>query len=86
MKYFGVLLDENLTEKEYVKYIENKCAKNIGLLYEAKYLMFTPFSTTQMQHVRTHFTNLKKLHSKQKHAMRIVHNKVKFEHTRHLFR
>ena len=33
-----------------------------------------------------HFTNLKKLHSKQKNAMRIVHNKAKFEHTRHFFR
>ena len=32
------------------------------------------------------FTNLKKLPSKQKHAIRIVHNKAKFEHTRHLFR
>ena len=48
MKFLGVLLDENLTEKEYVKYIENKYAKNIGLLYKAKCLMFTPFSTKQI--------------------------------------
>ena len=32
------------------------------------------------------FTNLKKPPSKQKHAIRIAHNKAKFEHTRHLFR
>ena len=30
--------------------------------------------------------NLKKLHSQQKHAIRIVHNKAKFEHTKELFK
>ena len=31
-------------------------------------------------------TNLKKLRSQQKHAIRIVHNKTKFEHTKELFK
>ena len=36
IKFLGVLLDENLSWKEHIKYIENKIAKNIGLLYKAK--------------------------------------------------
>ena len=31
-EFLGVLLDENVTWAEHLKYIENKCAKNIGLL------------------------------------------------------
>ena len=36
IKFLGVLLDENLSWKNHIKYIENKVAKNIGLLYRAK--------------------------------------------------
>ena len=36
MKFLCVLLDENLSWKEHIKYLENKIAKNIGLLYRAK--------------------------------------------------
>ena len=36
IKFLGVLLDENLSWKDPIKYIENKVAKNIGLLYRAK--------------------------------------------------
>ena len=32
--FLGVLLDENLTWKERIKYAENKIAKNLGLLYK----------------------------------------------------
>ena len=31
-KFLGVLLDENLNWKKYIKYTENKIAKNLGLL------------------------------------------------------
>ena len=34
----------------------------------------------------TYLTNLKKLRSQQKHAIRIVHDKTKFEHTKELFK
>ena len=34
----------------------------------------------------TYLTNLRKLRSQQKHAIRIVHNKRKFEHTKELFK
>ena len=36
IKFLGVLLDENLSWKDHIKYIENKVAKNIGLLYRTK--------------------------------------------------
>ena len=36
IKFLGVLLDENLSWNDYIKHIENKVAKNIGLLYRAK--------------------------------------------------
>ena len=36
IKLLGVLLDENLTWKPHIRYIEKKIAKNIGLLVKAK--------------------------------------------------
>ena len=36
MKFLGVLLDDNLSWKEHIKYLENKIAKNIGLMFTAK--------------------------------------------------
>ena len=36
IKFLGVLLDENVTWKPLVKYIENKIAKNISLLFKSK--------------------------------------------------
>ena len=36
MMFLGVLLDENLSWKDHITYIENEVAKNIGLLYRAK--------------------------------------------------
>ena len=36
IKSLGVFLDENLTWKEHIKYIENKIAKNIGIISRSK--------------------------------------------------
>ena len=36
IKFLGVVLDENLNWKEHIKYIENKIAKNLGLLYKTR--------------------------------------------------
>ena len=36
IKYLRILLDEKMNWKEHSKYIENKIAKNFGLLYEAR--------------------------------------------------
>ena len=36
IKFLGVILDENLSWRDYIKTVENKLAKNGGLLYRAK--------------------------------------------------
>ena len=36
IKFLGVLLDENLNWKEYIKYTEIKIAKNLVLLYKSR--------------------------------------------------
>ena len=36
IKFFGVLLDENLNWNEHIKHTENKIAKNLGLLYKVR--------------------------------------------------
>ena len=36
IKFLDVLLDENLSWRTHIKYIENKISKNIGLLFKAR--------------------------------------------------
>ena len=36
IKFLGVLLDENLSWKTHIKYIENKISKNIGILLKVR--------------------------------------------------
>ena len=36
IKFLSILLDDNLSWKEHTKYLENKIAKNIGLIYRTK--------------------------------------------------
>ena len=99
MKFLGVLLDDNLSWKEHIKYLENKIAKNIGLMYRAKpfldkeslLALYYSYIHSNLNYANlawgsTYLTNLKKLRSQQKHAIRIVHNKTKFEHTKELFK
>ena len=99
MKFLGVLLDDNLLWKEHIKYLENKIAKNIGLMYRAKPFLdketllafyysdiHSYLNYANLAWGSTYLTNLKKLRSQQKHAIRIVHSKTKFEHTKELFK
>ena len=94
-----VLLNDNLSWKEHIKYLENKIAKNIGLMYRAKPFLnkesllalyysyiHSYLNDANLAWGSTYLTNLKKLRSQQKHAIRIVHNKRKFEHTKELFK
>ena len=39
IKFWGVLLDQNLSWKEHINYNENKIAKNLGLLCKAKHYL-----------------------------------------------
>ena len=38
-QFLGVLLDEDLSQKDFIKYIENKFVENIGLLYREKTIL-----------------------------------------------
>ena len=92
-KFVGVLLDDILSWKKHTKYLENKIAKNTGLKYRAKPFLHKE-SLLELQYSNilsylnygnlewgsAYLTNLKKLRSQQKHAIRIVHNNTKFEH------
>ena len=97
--FLEVLLDENLSWKEHIKYNENKIAKNLGLLYKAKHylnkrsllVLYYSFIHTYVNYRNiawgsTNRTNLKKINSLQKHAIRIIHRKDRLAHARELFR
>ena len=97
MKFLGVILDENVTWKEHIKLIENKTAKNIGILYKAKFLLnqncliniYYSFIHCYLNYANiswcsTNHTKLTKLFNKQKHASRINFNVDKFTHSRPL--
>ena len=95
MRFLGVLLDDNLSCKEQIKYLENKIAKNIGFINRAKPFLskesllplYYSYIHSYLNYVNlawgsTYLANLKKLCNHQKYAIRIVHNKTKFEHTK----
>ena len=93
IKFLGVLLDENLSWKTHMKYMENKISKNIGILFKArpflneKSLLSLHYSCINCGSVfwgSTYRTNLKKIKSQQKHALRIIFSESKFEHTSEL--
>ena len=99
IKFLGVLLDENLNWKEHIKYTENKMAKNLGLLYKARpfierhalLALYCPYIQTYINYANiawssTCRTTLKKTSSHLKHAICIIFNKNKFEHTREIFK
>ena len=54
--FFGILLDENLSWRKYLKLMENKTAKNVGLTYKAKPYLEKDFiiSVTLPQHSPLH--------------------------------
>ena len=98
IKFLQVLLDENLSWKEHIKYNENKIAKNLGLLFKAKHylnkrsllVLYYSFIHTYINYGNiawgsTNRTNFKKINSLQKHAIRIIHCKDRFAHARELF-
>ena len=95
VKFLGALLDENLSLKYHIKYIENKFAKKIDLLYRAKLFLdknplltlFYSYIHTYSNHANlswgsTNRTNLKKLLSQQKHAVQIINNRTRLPYQR----
>ena len=99
IKFLGVLLDENLNWKKHIKHTENKIAKNLGLHYKARpFLERNALLALYYSYMQTYInyaniaggstcrTNLKKINSEQKHAIRIIFNITKFAHTREIFK
>ena len=99
IKFLGVLLDENPNWKEHIKYTENKTTKHLGLFYKARpFLERNALLALYYSYIQTYInyaniawgstcrTNLKKINSQQKHAIRIIFNKNKFVHTRKIFK
>ena len=98
MKFLGVILDENINWKDHINMIENKISKNIGLLYKAKpfldqsclkYIYYS-FIHSYLNYANiawcsTNKTKIKKLFSKQKHAIRLLSNAHRLSHSRPLF-
>ena len=95
IKLLRVWLDENLTWRNQIHTVENKTAK-IGLLYQGKhYLDDNCLKQIYFSYIRvylnyaniawagTHKTQLKKVQSKQKHALRIIFNQSKTSFIRH---
>ena len=95
--FLGVWIDENLTWRDNIHTVENKIAKNIGLLYQGKHYLddnclkqiYFAYIHAYLNYANivwasTHKTKLKKVKSKQKHALRIISTSLKLHHL-HLF-
>ena len=91
-KFLGVLLDENLSWKEHLKlqkaldckakpFLDKDSLLSLCFSYIHSYIYYANLAWAS-----THKTNLKKIHSQQKHALRIVYNKDTYYHTKELFR
>ena len=87
IKFLGVWIDENLTWRDHIHTVENKIAKNIGILYQGKHYLdenclkqfyfvyiHAHLNYENIAWARTHKSKLKKIQSKQKHSLRIIFN------------
>ena len=101
IKFLGVMLDENLDWQEHIYTIKKKKAKNIGLLYRAKYLLnisslrciYFRYNHSYFNYANiiwgwgsTYQTKLKSVHLLQKRAICIIFNEGKMTHWRPLLR
>ena len=98
IKFLGVWIDENLIWRDHIHTVENKIAKNIGLLYQGKnyfddnclkqiYFAYIRayLNYANIAWISTHKTKLEKIQSKQKHALRIIFNQSKTSPSESLF-
>ena len=99
INFLGVMLDEHISWTDHVRTVENKIAKNIGLLYRvSQFLNEDSLKTVYFLYIHsylnyaniawasTYATKLKRVYLKQKHAVRIVFNKDKLTHSKPLFK
>jgi hypothetical protein len=96
-KFLGVLIDEHISWKPHISYINTRVSKNIGLLYKARSflsqkslkLVYFSFIHSYLMYANiawgsTHKSKLEPLYLRQKHASRIVYNKNKLTHAQPL--
>ena len=97
IKFLGVLIDENLTWKNHIYLLENKIAKNIGVLFKASKLLNTNCLKNiyfALIHSYINYANivwasscqtgLKNIFLRQKQAARIIFHKDRLTHSRPL--
>ena len=98
IKFLRLWIDENLTWRDHIHTVENKIAKNIGFLYQGKHYLdenclkqiYFAYIHAYLHYANiawagTHKTKLKKVQSKQKHALRIIFNQSKTSPSEPLF-
>ena len=98
MDFLGVILNETLNWKQHIETIENKISKNIGILYKSKPFLdikslkqlYFSFINSYIDYCNiawgsTNQTILKKILSKQKHALRIIFGQDKYTTVQHRF-
>ena len=99
IRFLGVILDENFTWRPHINNIESKISKNIGILCKAKqYLNFESLKSLYFSFIHTYInyaniawasanpSKLQNIFRKQKYAVRLVHKKDKFTHSKPLFK
>ena len=93
----GVMLGKHISWIDHVRTVENKIAKNIGLLYRVSQLLnedslktvyfsyiHSYFNYANIAWASTYATKLKRVYLKQKHAVRIVFNNDKLTYSKPL--
>ena len=99
IKFLGVIIAENLTQKNHIEVVENKISKNIGVLYRASHLLdfknllkiYFSFihiyiSYANIAWASTFKTKLQGILKKQKHAARITFHANRLDHARPLLK
>ena len=99
IKFLGVLIDENLTWRNHIDLLENKIAKNIGVLFKASKLLninclkniyfaliHSYINYANIVWASSYQTGLKNIFLKQKQAVRIIFNKNRLTHSRPLMK
>ena len=95
IKFLGILLDGYISWTDHVRTVENKIAKNIGLIYcvsqflneDSPKTVYFLYINSYLNYVNiagasTYAIKLKRVYWKQKHAVYVVFNKDKLTHSK----
>ena len=96
-KFFGVLIDENLSWKQYINNVSTQISKSIGILYKSREIVKWPLlkqfyfsfihchlNYANIAWASTYKSKLEGLYRHQKHAARIINFKDRFTHAQPL--